>query len=119
MEPLAILTVLVALAFLVETLIEFVFGTLFDKVPALAPYKWTLMYVAIVVGIAGAFLYQFDLLHILSLFLSTIASKTDPTAVPILPVTWYGMAITGIAVGKGSNYLHQFISKFFPAKAQA
>lgn len=104
-----ILLVLLALAFFVETLVEFVFGTLFDKVPALTPYKWALMYIAIVVGIVGTFLYRIDLLAILG---------EQMKANPPIAVSWYGMGITGIAIGKGSNYLHQFISRFFPSEAQ-
>lgn len=107
MTTLGILVVLLALAFLVETLVEFLFGTLFDKVPVLAPHKWALMYIAVLVGIVGAFLYHFDLLEILG---ETVKAE------PAITVTWYGEAITGIAIGKGSNYLHQFISQFFPSK---
>lgn len=102
-----ILVVIFAVAFLVETLVEFLFGTLFDKVPRLTKYKWTLMYVAIVIGLIGTFHYRFDLIAILGQF-----TKASP---PIM-VSWYGEMITGIAIGKGSNYLHQFISKFFPTK---
>jgi hypothetical protein len=30
-----------------------------------------------------------------------------------IPQTTYGIVITGIALGKGSNYLHDLIKKFF------
>lgn len=107
MEPLGILVVMLALAFFVETLVEAIFGPIFDKVPALTPHKWSLMYIALLVGLVGAFLYKFDLLAVLS-----VTVKMDPP----IPVSWFGMGITGLAIGKGSNYLHQAISKFFPAK---
>lgn len=107
MTTLGILAILLALAFFVETLVEFIFGTLFDRIPALTPHKWTLQYIAVVVGLVGTFHYGIDLLAILSEVVK---------ANPVIPVSWYGIGITGIAVGKGSNYLHQFISQFFPAK---
>lgn len=104
---LGILAVIFAIAFLVETLVEFLFGTLFDKVPKLTKYKWTLMYAAVLIGLIGTFHYHFDLIAILGQFVK---------ASPPVPVSWYGETVTGIAIGKGSNYLHQFISTFFPAK---
>lgn len=107
MTTLGVLAVILALAFLVETLVEFIFGTIFDRVPKLTPYKWTLQYIAVVVGLIGTFHYQIDLMAILG---EVVKSS------PAIAVSWYGMGITGIAVGKGSNYLHQFISQFFPAK---
>src|SRR5512146_206687 len=88
-QGLGVLVIMIALAFLVETLTEFLFGTLFDKVPKLTPYKWTLMYIAVVVGLIGAFTYQFDLLAILG---KVVGSN--------IGVQWYGIAITGVAIGK-------------------
>lgn len=108
MEPVSVLIVILGLAFLVETLTEAVFGPLFDKVPVLTPHKWALMYVALVAGIAGALIYGFDLIALLS-----VTAKMNPPITPNI----FGMGITGFAIGKGSNYIHQFISKFFPAKA--
>lgn len=102
-----ILAIIFLLAFLVETLVEFSFGDLFDKFPKISPYKWTLKYIAIAVGLVGTFHYNIDIMQIAGKVLSV-----DP---PILS-SWYGTAITGIAVGKGSNYVHQFIVKFFPVK---
>jgi hypothetical protein len=31
-------------------------------------------------------------------------------------ITVVGMVLTGMAIGRGSNFLHQFVSQFFPAK---
>ena len=107
MQPLAILVIMVMVAFLIETLVEAIFGPVFDKIPALTPHKWALMYVALVVGVVGAFIYRFDLLAILSGYLQSE---------PPIAVGPFGIVITGLAIGKGSNYLHQLISRFFPAK---
>lgn len=99
------------IAFLVETLTEYVFGTIFDKFPALSPYKWVLMYIPVAIGILGAYIYQLDLVYLFSQTLKTVDpnigfGKTD-----------FGLIITGISIGRGSNYIHQIMSKFFPVKA--
>lgn len=102
-----ILIVVLFLAFLVETLVEFVFGTVFDKIPALSQYKWTIQFIAIAVGVIGTFHYDIDLIAILG---QTVHAN------PPIEVGWLGKTLTGIAIGKGSNYVHQLISKYFPAK---
>lgn len=99
---LAILGVILLLAFLVETLVEYFAAPVFDKIPKLTAAKWSLMYVAMAVGIFGAFVYSFDLLYLLGQLLGV--------AVPQTP---YGIVITGMAIGRGSNYLHDILTKFF------
>ncbi len=102
MEILAVLGVIFLLAFLVETLVEFLAAPLFDHLPALTGVKWAQMYLAVAAGIAGAFVYRFDLLYLLGGFLGVnIACNA------------FGVAITGIAIGKGANYLHDVVSKYF------
>lgn len=103
-----VMIVTLLIAFLIETLVEYLFGTAFDKISALTPYKWTLMYVAMIVGIGAAFLYQLDLINLLSQFLSSSSN-----VVYILPVTPFGIVITGAAIGRGSNYLHDIYDRFF------
>ena len=102
MTVLAILAVIFLLAFLTESLVEYLFGALMDHIPAITPYKWLLMYVAAGVGVAGAFIYQFDLLHLLGDFVEA----------PV-PVHWFGMLLTGFAIGRGASYLHDLVSKYF------
>ena len=53
MTVLAILAVIFLLAFLTESLVEYLFGALVDHVPALTSYKWLLMYIAAGVGVSG------------------------------------------------------------------
>jgi hypothetical protein len=96
--------ILFLLAFLVEALVEAVFGTLFDKVPALTPYKWTLMYIAFVVGIIGAFVYRFDLMYLLAVYLDDKATLT---------ITTFGTVLTGLGIGRGSNFLHDLFMRWF------
>lgn len=119
MDAIWIFGIVFALSFLVETLTEFLFGELFDKIPAITPLKWTLKYIAVAVSIVGSFLYSIDLLNMLSQIIYDFSSKLTPqTDVHIvLPITWYGKLITGVAIGKGSNYLHQFISQYLPKKS--
>ena len=102
MSILAILAVILLLAFMVESLTEYFFGQLAANIPALKPYSWLLIYVAAAVGVLGAFVYKFDLLSLLGGYLQV--------NIPIGP---FGIAITGAAIGRGSNYIHDIISKFF------
>lgn len=97
------LAVIFMMAFMVETLTEFLFGDLFNNVESAKPFKWTIKYIAVMIGVAGAWVYQFDLIHLLSEYVGAG-----------LPSSPFGVALTGIAVGKGSNYIHQMITQFFP-----
>lgn len=99
------LVVVLLLSFLVETLTEFVFGDLFNNVLVLAKHKWTIKYITVIIGIAGSWVYGFDLVSMLGQYLGIGVD-----------VTPFGITLTGIAIGKGSNYIHQLISEFFPAK---
>lgn len=103
MSILLILAIVLFIAFLVETLVEFVTAPVFDHVPKLQPFKWVIMYVAIAVAMFASFLYRLDLVFMLANFLG----------VSEIPQTIFGIVITGIAIGKGSNYLHDLIKKFF------
>jgi len=102
MSVLGILAIIFLLSFLVEAMVEYIFGKLFDHVPALTPHKWLLMYVALAAGVAGAFIYQFDVISLISIWLET--------PINIHP---FGIAITGLAIGRGSNFIHDLIKKFF------
>ena len=97
MSVLGILAIIFLLSFLVEAMVEYIFGKLFDHVPVLVPYKWLLQYVAL-----GAFIYKFDVISLLSIWLET--------PIEIHP---FGITITGLAIGRGSNFIHDLIKKFF------
>lgn len=101
------LVLIFAMAFLVETLVEALFGRIVANIPVLGPYLWLTVYLAVGVGILGAFVYQFDLIFLLGNFVESPVEKTI-----------FGIVITGIAIGMGASYVHQFISKFFPSKEQ-
>ncbi len=100
MEELLILAGSFAIAFLTETLVEYLLGIPMDKFPKLTPFKWLLMYVAGAVGVGLSLFYKLDLLALIMAREGTVI----------------GMVITGLAIGRGSNYLHQFVSQFFPTK---
>lgn len=101
-NPLGLLLIILLLAFLVESLTEYFAGQLFQRVPRLQPFGWCLMYIAAVVGVIGAFVYKFDLLYLLSTFANTPV-QTGP----------FGIIMTGLAIGRGSNYIHDLVTRFF------
>jgi hypothetical protein len=102
MNVLAFLAVILLIAFLVESLVEYLFGQFFAHIEALKPYSWCLMYIAAAVGVLGAFHYQLDLVSLLSIYLGLSIS-----------ISWFGMVLTGLAIGRGSNYIHDIVVKFF------
>ena len=99
------LMIIFILAFLIESLVEAVLGTPFDKIEKLKPYKWTLMYIALLAGIIGAFVYRFDLLFILGGYIGARIEQTS-----------FGIALTGLAIGRGSNYLHDLVTNLLAGK---
>ncbi len=108
MDPLALLAIILFLAFLVETLVEATFAPIMDNFTVLLKYKWMLMYIAMGVGIAGAFLYKLDIVYLLGAWLNVVGEGWKMSA--------FGIVLTGLAIGKGSNYLHELIKKFLTPK---
>lgn len=92
-----LLALTVFLAFLVESFTEYFFGKLCDLVKAFAPAKPFLFYVSAIAGVLLAFWYKVDLI---AWFLSG-------------PVTWVGIFLSGLAIGKGSSFIHDIIQWFF------
>lgn len=102
MNIFGILGVIFLLAFLVESLVEYLVGQVFDQVSVLTPYKWTLMYISAFVGVLGAIVYKFDLLFLLAQFLEVSLEQSI-----------FGTILTGLAIGRGANYLHDLVTKYF------
>lgn len=98
----AMLVVILLLAFLVESMTEYVFGRVVENIPALKPWAWCLPYMAMAIGIAGAWVYRFDLLAMLGQFLEIEIETTG-----------FGITITGMAIGRGANYIHDIVSRYF------
>lgn len=106
MQHLVTLFIIFILSFIVQTLVEAFFSDFFLKIPVLTPYQWTQKYIAWVVALVGAFIYQFDVLFIIGKYIAELM-HVDPPVV----LTSYGVFLTGIAIGKGSNYIHGLIMK--------
>ena len=93
------------LAFLVEGTTEYIFGTPFDKFPKVKRFKWLLMYLSAGVGVFVCFHYQLDLVALLQQFAGAEATPS-----------YVGIVFTGIAVGRGANYVHQFMTQYLPQR---
>jgi hypothetical protein len=104
-EVMGTLGVILLLAFLVETLVEALFGRIVDHVPVLQPYKWALVYLAVAAGVAGAWVYQFDVIYLAG---QVVETPVKPTA--------FGVIVTGVSIGMGASYIHQLIGTYFPAR---
>ena len=85
--------ILVLLATLSEGLVEYIFGDWL--------HKSYLKYITLVVGVALAWSLQLDLLR-------ELAQVQAPYPV--------GYILTGLIMGRGSQYLHQFVSQYLPKK---
>jgi hypothetical protein len=102
------LAVIFALAYLAESLTEYLFGIPFDKIPKLTPFKWTLMYLSAGVGVGMAVFYKLDLVSLLAEVISEMVGVVSP-----IPVTVVGFVLTGLGIGRGANWMHDFVSKYF------
>ena len=109
MNVFALLLIIFALAFLVETLVEFLFSDLIKLLLPKVQPQLPMKFIAVASAIGLAFFYQFDLIYLLAKFLETDWMPLQIVSVP-------GMIITGAAIGKGSNYVHDFVQKFFVKK---
>lgn len=98
----------VFLAVLIESSVEFAIAPIFNNIPKLEKFKWLQMYIALGVGILSAFVYQLDLISLLSKYLAQISAIDFQ-----FPVTIIGLILTGAAIGRGSNYLHDLVMKWF------
>jgi hypothetical protein len=102
MNVLGTIGVIFLLAFLVESLVEAAIGGWVSLLAKLQPYRaMILLYVAFVVGVAGAFVYGFDLVHTVSVWLNA----------PVV-VHPFGIALTGLAIGRGSHFIHDLYKTF-------
>lgn len=91
-----------ALAFAVEGVVEYFLG---EPMRRFAPdWSWTLMYAAWLAAAVGVWTYKLDLMQ---LWLGLSDSWT-----------WFGLVISAAMIGRGSNWLHDFASRFL-AKEQS
>ncbi len=99
------LLIIFALAFLIESSVEYIFGTPMDKIPKLTPYKWLLMYASMAAGVGMTFYYKVDMLSMIG-----DLAKEPLQATPV------GFALSGLVIGRGANFVHQFVSNYLPVK---
>jgi len=78
-----------------EGTVEYILGTLFDKIKKLKPAKWLLMYVSLGLGIFLAFYYSLDLVVFFG-----------------QPATPVGTVLTGIVMGRGANFVNDAWQKY-------
>lgn len=90
----------------VEAAVEYLFGVPFDKFPKLTEYKWTLGYIAVAIGILGAFLLKLDV----------IVAITDLVAEGTLQSNWLTLSVSGVLMGRGAEFVHRFFSTWIPSK---
>ena len=99
-EIIVTLAVAFALAFLAESLTEYLFGTPFDKL-GFQSLKWLLMYIAAAVGVAMALYWRID---VIALVRAVAGGELDPTP--------FGMVVSGLLIGRGASALHGFINEY-------
>lgn len=111
--------VVLFLALFIQTPTEFLFdrveGILVTVFPGLAVIlekprlrKGIISLVTVGLGIFAAFLYQLDVIFLVSEIFAIIAAVNGPT---IIRVTWFGLILTGVTIGMGSSYLHDILLK--------
>lgn len=107
MDTLETVTGILVLAALAEALVEYLFRPIIkardDEEPTPQPSDqpdWrglALRYTAVTLGVLLCVIYRADLLLFFDL---------------VPPWPWIGYVITGLLVGRGSNYLHDFASRW-------
>jgi hypothetical protein len=89
------------LAFLAEGTTEYLFATPLTRVlPNADTRSAVVRYIALAVGVGLAFGYGLDVFRVLV-----------PGLTPVQP--WVGVLLTGVLIGRGSNYLNDFATRFF------
>ncbi len=102
-----LITVSLMLAFLAVSLVDYVFGIPMDQIPALKRFKWLLMYVALAIGIFFTLYWRIDLVAIIANVVAKLAGVDFTWKVSLV-----GKILSGFIIGRGSNYLYDFLSKF-------
>ena len=102
MTLLTLVTLVFALAWLVEAAVEYLVGYLADIVTWLKGIKPFLPYFALAVAEFVAFYYKVDLL----------------TLIPGIVVTPVGIALTGFLISRGAGFVNDFLT-FLSGKLQA
>jgi hypothetical protein len=62
------------------------------------------MYIALMIGVLLCLFYKLDLIVLIAYVISLLAGGAV-----VWPTTTIGMILSGVVVGRGSNYLHDFL----------
>jgi len=108
LQAAGVVAVSFSLAFLAEGMTEYLFGTIADHILGADKYKWLLQYVAAAAGVGLAIFYAIDLIQLTG---SLAGMPMDNTVV--------GQVLSGLVIGRGANYLHQFVSTYLPGNKAA
>lgn len=109
-EGFAVFVVIGALAFIVESGVEYFFAPVVDLIfgkkvendPKLKRVRGIVMKIlAALVGLGLSFWYQYDLIHLIGLVVGT---EINPS--------WVGYILTGISLARGAGYVHDLVKKF-------
>ena len=104
MMVMGLMLVMLLLAYVVETAVEFLFGELFRRIAILRGVGWCQRYIAVGVAVWLAFIFRLDLFYVLSEYLEFF---WEPLSQPSAA----GTGLTGIMMGMGSSYLHDVIKQ--------
>jgi hypothetical protein len=96
-----------ALAFLTESLVEYLVGTPLAKIPKLAKFAWLLIYVSAIAGVGLALYWHIDLIAVIANWIAKVADTETEWN-----VTTVGQVLSGLAIGRGANYLHDFLTRY-------
>lgn len=110
MSPVLTLLVAFILAVAVEGGVEALFGTPFNYIQKIKPYKEViLLYIGLAGGVFVALFYQADLI-------ASLASWAQDGS---LQVTKVGCILSGLVIGRGSKAVHDFIMTIYARKTAA
>jgi hypothetical protein len=106
---LSALVIVFALAFFAEGFMEYLVMPLIQWLALKLKVKPDQVpkYASAAIGVGLSFYYRLDIIALLAKMAGDEAHAG---------LTTLGIIITGVLMGRGSNYLHQFVSKFFPPK---
>lgn len=96
------------LAWLVESMTEFIFGKAVEYYESAARFRPLLAYVAMFFGIGLTVYYRIDLL---SAMVDMIRDMGFDGAGFVIQPSLVGYVISGMAVGRGANYINDLISR--------
>ena len=88
-------------AFVLATLVEGLTEYVFADVQKVQPY---LKYIALVLGVGAAIAYRVDILAALGL---------------VSPIPFVGEIVSGLIIGRGSNYVNDIVTSFQQPKLPA